>query len=334
MGLFSKKEKGKATKLFFITDVHGSETTFRKFVSAGSFYGVDALVLGGDIAGKMVVPVLDLGDGHWRATVQSLTHELSSQDEVAELQKRVAKLGYYSAVVDLPAYEELKAQPEKVDALYHRLAAERLAAWIDLAEEKLEGTGVKMYITGGNDDSVDVLEAITREARHNVVPCEDKVIALDEDGHVMLSLGLSNPTPWKTPREVTEEELAQHIEAMVAAAQIDDFSRVVFNLHAPPIDSTLDTCPKLDWSTDPPSMVTSGGTPVMYGAGSTAVRAAIEKYQPLLSLHGHIHESRGETTIGRTVAVNPGSEYGEGLLRGAIVSLSGDTVVSVQLTSG
>lgn len=334
MGLFSKKDKGKTTKLFFVTDVHGSETTFRKFVSAGTFYHVDVLILGGDIAGKMVVPILDLGDGHWRATVQSITHELASHEEVAEFQKRVAKLGYYSAVVAPDEYDQLSARPEQVDALYQRLAAERLAAWVDLAEEHLEGSGIKMYITGGNDDSVDVLAAISREARSNVVPCEDKVIELDDDGHIMLSLGLSNPTPWKTPREVSEEELAEHIEAMVSNAKIDDFSRVVFNLHAPPIDSTLDTCPKLDWNTDPPSMITSGGTPVMYGAGSMAVRVAIEKYQPLLSLHGHIHESRSETKIGRTVAVNPGSEYGEGLLRGAIITLAGDTVVNVQLTSG
>jgi len=148
----------------------------------------------------------------------------------------------------------------------------------------------------------------------------------------MLSSGLSNPTPWDTPREVPDEELARHIEGIVAG--VDDFTRVIFNFHAPPKDSTLDTAAELDWSTDPPKVVTSGGTPVMAGAGSAAVRAAIEKYQPLLSLHGHIHESRGQTSIGRTVAVNPGSEYGEGLLRGAIVTIAGDKVDNVQLTSG
>jgi len=332
MALFGKKAKTQTTKLFFVTDVHGSETTFRKFVNAGKFYGVNALILGGDIAGKMVVPILDLGGGHWRATIQAITHELNSQEEVTEFAKRAAKLGYYSEVVSPEEYEDLAHNPERVAALYHRLATERLATWIDLAEERLSGTGIRMFVTGGNDDSTDVLEAIVRHARDSVVACEDKVVQLDDDGHFMLSLGLSNPTPWHTPREVSEEELAQHIEQMVSG--VSDFTRAVFNLHAPPIDSTLDTCAKLDWTTDPPSVVTSGGTPVMYGAGSTAVRQAIEKYQPLLSLHGHIHESRGETKIGRTVAINPGSEYGEGVLRGAIITLSGDNVESVQLTSG
>jgi uncharacterized protein len=332
MALFGKKDKSKQTKLFFATDVHGGDSTFRKCVNAGVSYGVNIVILGGDIAGKMLVPVLDLGGGHWRATVQSLDHTLSSEDEVADFQKRVAKLGYYSKVVAPDEYEELSAHPEKVDQLYHQLAAERLSAWIDFAEQRLKGTGVRMYLTGGNDDSTDILEVIRREARENIIACEDEVVSLDDDGHTMLSLGLSNPTPWHTPREASEEVLAEHIEKMVAG--ISDFERVVFNLHAPPIDSTLDTCPKLDWSQDPPSVVTSGGTPVLYGAGSTAVRQAIEKYQPLLSLHGHIHETRAYVRIGRTMAVNPGSEYGEGVLRGCIVTMSGDKVDNVQMTAG
>jgi Icc-related predicted phosphoesterase len=332
MPLFGKKEKGRTTKLFFVTDVHGSETTFRKFVNSGKFYGVDVLILGGDIAGKIVVPILDLGGGHYRATIQSLTQELEGSAAIAEFEKRAGKLGQYTAIVSPDEYDALKADPEKVDELYHRLAVERLGAWVRLAEERLAGTGIRCYITGGNDDSVDVLAAIEREAGEAVVNCEDKIVTIDDDGHTMVSLGLSNPTPWNTPREVPDEELHTHIERIVAG--IDDFSRVIFNFHAPPKDSSLDTAAELDWSTDPPKVITSGGTPVMYGAGSAAVREAIEKYQPLLSLHGHIHESRGQMPIGRTVAVNPGSEYGEGLLRGAIVTLAGDKVATVQLTSG
>jgi Icc-related predicted phosphoesterase len=332
MGLFGKKDKGKSTKLFFVTDVHGSETTFRKFVNSGQFYGVDVLVLGGDIAGKMVVPILDLGSGRYRATIQSITHELTGDDEVAAFVKRAGKLGTYTTIVTVDEYDALEADPARVDALYHELATARMARWIEFAEERLEGTGIRCYITGGNDDAPDILEPLTTHEGENVVACEGKSVTIDADGHVMLSTGLSNPTPWATPREVPDEELAATIEEIVAGR--DDFSRAIFNFHAPPKDSTLDTAAQLDWSTDPPKVVTSGGTPVMYGAGSAAVRAAIEKHQPLLSLHGHIHESRGQTAIGRTVAVNPGSEYGEGLLRGALVTLAGDQVVNVQLTSG
>jgi len=332
MALFGKKAKGKVTKLFFVTDVHGSETTFRKFVNAGAFYGVDVLVLGGDIAGKMVVPILDLGGGRYRATIQSITHELASHEEVAEFEKRAAKLGTYTIVVTPEEYQAMAADPAKVDAAYRRLATERLERWLAFAEERLAGSGIRCYITGGNDDAPDILEPLVRHEGPMVVDCEGKRIEIDDDGHLMLSTGMSNPTPWDTPRELPDEELGRHLEEIVAG--VTDFTRVIFNFHAPPKDSTLDTAAELDWSTDPPKVVTSGGTPVMYGAGSAAVRAAIEKYQPLLSLHGHIHESRGQTTIGRTVAVNPGSEYGEGLLRGAIVTLEGDVVRNVQLTSG
>ena len=65
-----------------------------------------------------------------------------------------------------------------------------------------------------------------------------------------------------------------------------------------------------------------GGSPVISGVGSSAVRASIEAHQPLLALHGHIHESRGQVRLGRTVSLNPGSEYAEGVLRGVIVTLS------------
>jgi Icc-related predicted phosphoesterase len=332
MPLFGKKDKGKSTKLFFVTDVHGSETTFRKFVNAGKFYGVDVLVLGGDIAGKMVVPILDLGGGRYRATIQSITHELDGGDALGEFEKRAGKLGTYTAVVSVDEYDRLAADPQAVDTLYHRLATDRLARWIEFAEERLAGSGIRCYITGGNDDAPDILEPLVRHEGESVVDCEGKRIVIDDDEHLMLSTGLSNPTPWDTPREVPDEDLAVHLEEIVAG--ISDFTRVIFNFHAPPKDSSLDTAAELDWSTDPPKVVTSGGTPVMYGAGSAAVRTAIEKYQPMLSLHGHIHESRGHMDLGRTVAVNPGSEYGEGLLRGALVTLSGDSVANVQLTSG
>jgi Icc-related predicted phosphoesterase len=312
--------------------VHGSQSTFRKFVNAGKFYEVNVLVLGGDIAGKMVVPILDLGGGKYRATIQSITHELDGAEEVAEFEKRAAKLGSYTAVVTSDEYRELAADPAQVDALYHRLATERMVQWIEFAEDRLAGTGIRCYITGGNDDSPDILEPLIEHGGPNVIDCEEKKIVIDDDEHVMLSLGFSNPTPWDTPREVPDDDLARHIEGVVSG--VDDFTRVIFNFHAPPKDSTLDTAAELDWTTDPPRVVTSGGTPVMYGAGSAAVRAAIEKYQPLLSLHGHIHESRGQMLIGRTMAVNPGSEYGEGLLRGAIVTIAGDRVENVQLTSG
>lgn len=154
---------------------------------------------------------------------------------------------------------------------------------------------------------------------------------VDED-HTMISVGFSTPTPWNTPREIPDEELAKIIEGMVA--KVSDLSHTIFNFHDPPIDSTLDTCPMLDWSKDPPEPIVKAGQIVMHGAGSKAVRTAIEKYQPMLGLHGHIHESMSVSKIGRTTIINPGSEYGEGMLRGCLVNFAGGTIEGYQMTSG
>jgi len=332
MPFWSKKGESRRVRLFFATDVHGSEPTFRKFINAGKFYGVDILVLGGDLTGKMMVPVIALGNETYRATLQSNAFTLQGEDELTEFETKLGKLGFYNCIVSAAEYQQLLDAPAAVHRLYLEKACERLASWVRLAEERLVGTGIRCYVTGGIDDTPEALEVLQRESKDRVVPCEEEVVSLDDEGHTMVSLGYSNPTPWDTPREIEEEELAQRItEAMEG---IDDFSRVVFNLHVPPLDSTLDTCPKLDTSTDPPTVITSGGEPVLFGAGSAAVREAVERYQPLLSLHGHIHESRGVIKIGRTTAVNPGSEYGEGILRGTIITLTGDKVESTQMTSG
>jgi len=195
----------------------------------------------------------------------------------------------------------------------------------------LKGTGIKCFVTGGNDDDPQVLAPIHREAAESFFACENKAVNVDED-HVMISVGLSTPTPWKTPREVSEEALGAMIEEMVK--QVPDMDYCIFNFHDPPVDSTLDTCPMLDWNTDPPTPIVKAGQIVMHGAGSKAVRQAIEKYQPMLGLHGHIHESMSVAKIGRTTIINPGSEYGEGILRGCLVNFSAGKIESYQMTSG
>jgi hypothetical protein len=207
---------------------------------------------------------------------------------------------------------------------------ERLQDWVKMAEERLRGTEIRMYVTGGNDDPV-LIGSVLRGPFDHIINPEDSVVQLDED-HEMVSSGYSNMTPWKCPRDITEEELGAKIE--VAVSQVKDFGNAIFNFHVPPKDSGLDTAPELDTSVDPPKPVAKGGKVIMFGAGSKAVRDAIEKHQPLMGLHGHIHEASGVTHIGRTLCANPGSEYGEGILRGVIINLAKDRVASYQLTQG
>jgi Icc-related predicted phosphoesterase len=331
MPLFGKKTDKKATKLFFATDVHGSERTWRKFLNAGKFYGAEVLVMGGDIIGKMAIPIIREGPGRYRATLQGSVQHLEGDEALKALQDRIAFLGFYSQVMAEEEYRALAADPAAVDALFHELARQRLASWIALAEERLAGTGIRAFVTGGNDDYADVLAVLKQSSNGNLIDCEGKAVPIDDD-HTMISIGLSTPTPWKTPREVSEEELWAEIEKM--AAQVPDLHKAVFNFHDPPNDSTLDTCPMLDWSKDPPVQIVKAGQVVLHGAGSKSVRRAVETYQPILGLHGHIHESAGVAKIGRTVCINPGSEYGEGVLRGVLVQLRAGEIDGYQLTSG
>jgi Icc-related predicted phosphoesterase len=331
MPLFSRKPSKKTTRLFFATDLHGSERTYRKFINSGKFYGVDVIVMGGDIQGKLLIPIIKEANGHYRATLQGRVEHFSTEEELNGLKGRLDILGFYSQVMEEDQFHALSADPKAVDTLFHELARRRLVTWVDLAEERLNGTGIKCFVTGGNDDEWDVLTAIKREGTKSLFAVENEMVHVDDD-HTMISVGLSTPTPWKTPREVSEEELGRMIEEM--ALKVPDMNKAIFNFHDPPKDSTLDTCPMLDWSKDPPQQIQQGGQPVMYGAGSSSVRAAIEKYQPMLGLHGHIHESQSVAKIGRTTCVNPGSEYGEGILRGCLVTFADGKVEGYQMTSG
>ena len=317
--------------MFFASDLHGSERTFRKFLAAARHYQVGVLVMGGDVTGKIAVPIIREGTDRYRAHLLGRTERIEGRNEFRHLIERMETLGYYGTVMEEEEYSEISRDPGRTEALFLELALARLRAWMQLAEERLRETGVKLYVMGGNDDDQAMLDAIAGDPAENVVHCEGRAVEIDEH-HTMISVGYSTPTPWHTPREVPEETLDDLLEGL--AAQLAEPSRAIFNFHVPPVESSLDTCPQLDWNTDPPAQIVKNGQPVLFPAGSRAVRHSIEAHQPLLSLHGHIHESGGVARIGRTTSVNPGSEYGEGILRGCIVTLTRDSVKSFQMTSG
>ena len=335
MSLFRRqtysKANGKLTRLFFASDFHGSQRIFRKFINAAKHYEADVLVMGGDVVGKIAIPVIREGNGRFRAHLMGKTERLEGQDDLKCFEERLGTLGFYSKIMDADEYDEIRSDTAAVDRLFHDLARERLALWIELAETRLAGTGVQWFVMGGNDDDPEVLELLKDVNTECMIFCEGKEVAID-DHHTMISVGFSNRTPWKTPREIDDNDLGTMIEEL--ADKVADTEHAIFNLHVPPVDSTLDTCPMLDWNTDPPTQIVKAGQVVLHGAGSEAVRRAIETHQPLLSLHGHIHESGGVVKIGRTTAVNPGSEYGEGVLRGCLLTLAKDEIKSYQLTAG
>lgn len=323
--------KPRPTRIFFAADLHGSQPAFRKFVNAAAFYRCDALVFGGDLMGKALAPIVK-ENGTYRAHVQGEDWEVDA-DGLPGLIHALETPGFYWKVVDRDEYVMSKADPLAQRAMFQDQARARLQEWMALAEDRLP-SGVRMYLCGGNDDEPAVLEVLESHHGSRVAASEGRLVELDDE-HTMVTVGLSTVTPWDTPREASEAEIAARIEEEVA--KVSDLGRCVFNLHCPPKDTPLDTCLKLEKPVRPgelPKPVRVGGRFVTTGGGSVAVREAMEGYQPLVGLHGHIHESGGRFRIGRTPCFNPGSEYVQGSLQGWIVSLSKGRLVSYQHTSG
>jgi uncharacterized protein len=305
----------KPTRIFFTTDLHGSTVVFKKFINAGKFYEAQVLILGGDMIGKMIVPIVSQGSGHFSANYLGKIYDITDTAELEKLETTFENSGLYPARLTPDEVEAYKVDRNLVEKRFAELASARLSRWLDIAEERLRGTGIRCYVQPGNDDPYEV-DSVFRSS-DIIQNVDGHLIQLDEN-HEMVNVGAANQTPWNCPRDKTEEELEQMIERV--AAQVKNPSQAVFNLHVPPFDTNLDIAPELDDNLTP--RLSLGGGFKMIPVGSKAVRKAIEKYQPILSLHGHIHESRSAQKIGKTMCINPGSEYGEGVLRGVVLELS------------
>lgn len=315
----------KRTRLYFATDLHGSSKCFRKFLNAGPTYSADVLVLGADLGGKAIQGIVRGSRGRWHARFIGTDHDVTEGAELEALEKLIEDHGYYPYRAE-PGELEARQADGTLDALFLELMAARLRGWMALADERLRPNRIPLYVMLGNDDPAP-LRAVLDEAGW-AIQAEGRVLQLDED-HELLSWGFSNLTPFHSHREQTEPELARSIATM--AASLRDPERAVFNIHVPPIASGLDDAPLLDQNL---TVQQSLGQVKFAPAGSTAVREAITSLQPLLGLHGHIHESAGIRRIGRTIAINPGSDYSTGALNGALIALERDKVATHQLVRG
>jgi uncharacterized protein len=315
---------GKKTKVYFATDLHGSSKCFRKFVNAGQVYGADVLVLGGDLAGKALQTIVRQPGGRWRCEFIGSRYDVEDGPELEALEKLIGDHGYYPYRAEPGELDALQASGE-LDAVFERLMDERLAGWLALADERLRPAGKRLYFMLGNDDPMS-LRAILDAAPWGVHD-EGKVVPLDDD-HEMISWGFSNVTPWHSHREQTEEQLAASLATMVE--KLRDPARSVMNIHVPPYGTGLDEAPVLADL----QVQTSLGQVKFAPVGSTAVRDVIERTQPLLGLHGHIHEASGIKRLGRTIVINPGSDYSTGTLNGALMTLERDKVATHQLVRG
>ncbi len=314
-------------RLFFATDIHGSEKCFLKFLNAARFYDTDVLILGGDITGKLMVPVVRGKDGLYRAMLYDAEQVAAPGRSLEELEKRIRYAGFYPLRCTPDEVLELARDKAEVERVFSRLIRQSVSRWMEMAENRLRGTGVVCLVQPGNDDQPWVGDIISEsEVIQNP---QGRQVELP-GGYVLVSMGYANETPWDCPGDLPEGDLETFISSAIEG--ITDMGQAIFNFHCPPFGTAIDHAPELD--RDLRTVTGPGGGPNLVPVGSLAVRAAIEQHQPLLGLHGHIHESRGSARIGRTLCINPGSAYNEGLLQGVIIGLNGSRILDYQFTVG
>ncbi len=270
-------------------------------------------MVGGDITGKFIVPIVRQPKGYHTARFLGVERRIDNKEEMASLKVRIADAGQYSCEMTPDEQEWYAADQKRVDELFRKLVLERVSEWLEEADAKLRGTGVRCFVSGANDDFLEVDDAL--KDSDVIEDPNGRVIDLP-GGYQILGMGYGNPTPWPCPRDIPEKELAQRIDE--AAARVRDPGKTIFSLHVPPLGTGLDLAPRLDENLQ---MVVNGGGPEMIPVGSTATRDAIVKYRPLAGLHGHIHESKGVKKLDGIPVANPGSEYGEGILDGLLVDI-------------
>ena len=315
----------KMTRILYGSDFHGSEVVFRKFISSGIQYKVNALMVGGDVTGKAMVPVIHQGGGHYQTHLFGADKTAATPDELEKLKKSISAVGFYPIILEQDEAQELENNPDKMGARFESEMCNRVREWMKLAEEKLVPQKITLYFMAGNDDLYSI-DKVVEEFQHVRNP--DMKHFEMEDGYEVVGLSNANITPWLCARDIEEEELTHKLDTL--AGMIQKPERTVAIIHVPPIGSGLDTCPDLDKNL---KIITQGGQVVMKQAGSPAVKAFIEKVQPMLTLHGHIHESPGHVRNGRTLMINAGSEYAEGIMKAAIINLEDGKVKGHMLVS-
>ena len=310
-------------RFFFATDIHGSDLCFKKFLRAADFYGVDALLLGGDYSSKSLVVYISSKNG-WQAKVGDESIQLSTRSELENFQKSFSNTGHLLIELDQHQFELFQTTEQSRERFFELAQRERLSRWTGMAAEQLSKRSIPVYHIPGNDEPL-YCDEFFNEAPF--IPIHRRHIRVQDD-LTLLGVGGSNPTPWHTPREFQENE----IEAIIESSISDSLSGIpmIFFGHVPPFKSGLDNAPALNPDLSYQLVL---GSHKKQPVGSVAIRHAIEQLQPLVGLFGHIHESQGEIRIGKTICVNPGSAYYNGRLQGCVITIR-HKEASVQFTEG
>ncbi|MHA1937865.1 MAG: metallophosphoesterase family protein [Candidatus Thorarchaeota archaeon] len=300
-------------RIFQACDPHGSQQTWEKMCRAPKAFKADVAMMCGDLTGKAIMPIIQEKEDRWYANPRGDKKTFKKQKDLDKFIKFTKDEGFYPVVLTPDELAKLQETPGDIKKLFDKLMSERMQEWMDMANERIPEE-IMVVVNPGNDDDY-VIDEIIKNDERIIYPLERVV---DVRGYPMISLEWVNSTPWDTHRECSEEELLVKLEAEFARLDTDDYSNVLCNFHDPPYNSGLDVAPKL---TEDYRVAKAGAHEIMAPVGSKSVRAVIEKYQPLLGMHGHIHESVGYRKIGETLCVNPGSEYREGILKGFLITI-------------
>jgi Icc-related predicted phosphoesterase len=313
-------------KILFTADLHGSDLCYRKFLRAIQNYKADIAIIGGDITGKALVPIIAKRDGTYVTTLFGVEHVANDEKELPKLTDKIVAVGFYYKIMTKEEYEEFSQNESAQKKIFEELIVERVKRWVELAESFVKTNKIKFLLMPGNDDIYEVDDVINKS--EYVINPAGKIIQINNT-HEVVGCDLANMTPWKCPRDVEDEVLEARLERVMT--NIKNPNTTILVLHAPPYGTNIDLAPALDKDL---RYVTKGGQLIFEHVGSKGIRKIIEKYQPLLGLHGHIHESKGYDKIGRTLVINPGSEYNEGILHLAIIVISEDKVKGYMILTG
>ena len=327
MPFFKRSDKAGSgfVRIIQAADFHGSTAAWRKFMAAAKQHNAQHAIVSGDLTGKAIVPIIR-SNGHYEGHLFGNRVVAETDAELAAFQARIENVGFYDHVSDLDEAQALDADAEALHRLFVQKMNDRLERWLEFASEYLEPLGIPLWVIPGNDDdqSVDPILNAAQYARN----VDHQVVEIDEH-HELVSMGDTSMTPWECPRDYPEEHMVVAVRDLVE--KIKRPSSAIFNFHCPPFNTKIDQAPSLKENLE---IEFEAGQVIMTSAGSPAIRRAVEEVQPLLSLHGHIHEARGVQKLGRTVALNPGSEYAEGIMKAAIVNLEPERVKGYMLISG
>ena len=245
------------SRVFYATDVHGSERTFRKFINGAKFYKVDHIIMGGDITGKFLVPIVHEHDSHFRVTLQGTTEAVEGETAAAGGQgaHRDARL--------LPHHRG--ARTSCTPCRRTRTSRRGLPSAGARAPGALDSAGRRAPRRHRRE--------VVRHGRQRRPPptsstCSGRRTASTSSIARNASSWSTTSTRWPTaatairPRGTRRgrrkrRRWRSHLERAVEG--IEDFTSAIFNMHVPPYDCTLDECPKLDWSTDPPTPIVVAG---------------------------------------------------------------------------